>query len=197
MSVSSVSGDSGILREEYLEQQRKLQQQKQQIAGDGGANANAPQSAEASKPSANTDASAGNQGASRSAASAAATSAATGAVVQAATDGSDASGNQAIISKANSGAELTSSELSTLKQVDPALYARVVKAQKARVELRNKMGENTSNATQITKDAISKNNAEIAEAAGDDDTKNLINRVLLDEYKNLASKYDQIIISNK
>jgi hypothetical protein len=103
----------------------------------------------------------------------------------------DTTGNQALISKANSGAELNESELSTLKQVDPALYARVVKAQKIRAEARNKMSENPSNSAQIMRDAVSQNTSE------DDETQNLIDRALVNEYKNFASKYDQVIISGR
>ncbi|MDR1376888.1 MAG: hypothetical protein LBJ22_05205 [Synergistaceae bacterium] len=128
MSVNSVSGSGAILREEYLEQQRKLQRQKQQAGSDTTA-----QPAEASKSGGNADASSGNQRASQSTAPAAATSANAEATALT-TSGSDTSSDQTLINKANSGAELSSSELSTLKEIDPALYARVMKAQKARTD---------------------------------------------------------------
>jgi hypothetical protein len=183
MGVSSVSSDSSVLREEYLEQQRKLQQQKQQADATAQSNEGADSKVDA-------DTSGANQGTSASGVSIKIASANAGATASTTTD-DDSSSNQALISKANSGAALSSSELSTLKQVDPALYARVVKAQKARGDVRNQMSENPSNAAQIAKEAISKNISE------NDDTKNLINRTLVDEYKNFASKYDQVIISGK
>ncbi|MDR1916775.1 MAG: hypothetical protein LBQ58_09405 [Synergistaceae bacterium] len=183
MSVSAVSSDSSILREEYLEQQRKLQQQKQQTG-------TTEQATENTSSRASTDASGANQGTSASVLSTKEASANVGAISFTGTN-SDAADNQSLISKANSGVELSASELSTLKQVDPALYARVVKAQKAREEVRNQLSENPSNAAQIAKDAISKN------TSGDEDTQNLIKRAIVDEYKNFASKYDQVIISGR
>jgi hypothetical protein len=183
MGVSNVSSDSSILREEYLEQQRKLQQQKQQTD-------TTAQSTEGSNSRVSADTSEANQGASASAVSTKTTSANVGTTSVAGTN-NDTTDNQSLITKANSGVELSASELSTLKQVDPALYARVVKAQKAREGVRSQLTENPSNAAQITKDAISKN------TSGDEETRNLIDRTLVDEYKNFASKYDQVIISGR
>ena len=64
--------------------------------------------------------------------------------------GGSTSSDQDIIDKANSGAELSSSELSTLKQIDPALYARAMKARKAQSEPRSQSGESSSKAAQVT-----------------------------------------------
>jgi hypothetical protein len=186
------------LSEEYLfEQQRKLQQQKQQAGVSGndetGMNAAKIETAQSGDDTAsgvNTDTSDLNQSTQTSRVSVKATSANAAAASSRGTNG-DTVSNQALISKANSGAELNASELQTLKQVDPVLYARVVKAQKAREEVRIQLSENPSNAVQIAQDAISKN------TSGDEDTKNLINRALLNEYKNFASRYDQVIISGR
>ncbi|MDR1978249.1 MAG: hypothetical protein LBQ42_05895 [Synergistaceae bacterium] len=189
MSVSSVSNNGGILREEYLEQQKKLRQQ--QAAIDSGTSADAAkiktaQPADDANSRASADASGSNRATSVSGVFANAKAGTTSSAAA-----SDTSGNQALIDKANSGGVLSASELSTLKEIDPALYARVVKAQKAREEARNQMSENPSNAAQIAQDVSSKN------ASEDDDTQNLINRALADEYKNFASKYDQVIISGR
>jgi hypothetical protein len=107
----------------------------------------AARSAEVSK--SDTDAEgAENQEASKSTISTTAASAKAEAAVSTVTDG-DTSSEQDIINKANSGAELSSSELSTLKQIDPALYARVMKAQKAKAESQS---QNSSKAAQITEE---------------------------------------------
>jgi hypothetical protein len=188
MSVNSVSDNSSILREEYLEQQRKLQQQKQQ-AGKG-SESGASTDTKAADSRVNTDTSSAKQETSASGNSTKTASANVGATPSTGTS-DDTASNQALINKANSGSVLSASELSTLKQVDPALYARVMKAQKAREEARNQMSENPSNAARILKEALSKN------TSGDDETKNLIDRALVDEYKNFASKYDQVILSGR
>ncbi len=44
-----------------------------------------------------------------------------------------------VVGKLRSGQELTSYELSLLKKKDPSLYAKAVKAQKARIELRRRL----------------------------------------------------------
>ncbi|GHV44006.1 hypothetical protein FACS1894204_00330 [Synergistales bacterium] len=103
MSISSVSSSAGALREEYLEQQRKLQLQKQ------------AEKAEKSAESRSVDT---GKSATQVKFTAAASSAA---AVSGASDT-----DQALIAKANSGAALTESELQTLKQLDPALYAQLV-----------------------------------------------------------------------
>ncbi len=93
---------------------------------------------------------------------------------------------QALINKANSGSVLTASELSRLKEADPALYSRVVKADQAREELRNQMKQNPSGAGQAARTAIAKNNSE---------NQDITRKALSDEYASFASKYDQIELS--
>lgn len=83
---------------------------------------------------------------------------------------------------------MTQSELSRLKEADPALYASVVKAEQAREELRNQMKQNPSGAKQAVQSAIAQNNSEGQE---------VVRKALADEYSNFASKYDQLELSGK
>jgi hypothetical protein len=196
MSVGSVSnsGNINILSDEYLlEQQKKLRQKQQQSNSEAGADAakvEKTQSGGAAGTQVNTGSSVVNSSAPSSGLSVQASSAGTEAASSSETSDSSAS-SQALISKANSGAELSASELQALKQADPSLYARVVRAQKAREEVRAQIGENPSNAVQITQDAIARN------VSGDENTRILTNRAIFNEYKNFASKNDQVIISSR
>jgi hypothetical protein len=194
MSVGSVSNSSNIniLSDEYLlEQQKKLrQQQSDSEAGADAAKIGKTQSGGVAGSQVNTGSSVVNNSASSSGLSAQASSVSTGAASSSEMNDSSDS-NQALISKANSGAELSASELQALKQADPSLYARVVRAQKTREDVRAQIGENPSNAVQITQDAISRN------VSGDENTRILTNRAIFNEYKNFASKNDQVIISSR
>jgi len=102
---------------------------------------------------------------------------------------------QAIVSKANSGQELTSSELSTLRSKDAALYAKAVRAQQAREELRSQMEANPSHASQSAHNAVASVSTSASKA--DEDTQEITRRALNDEYRNFASKYDQVTISRQ
>jgi hypothetical protein len=180
MKISSSSSD-GVVYEEYIEQIRKAQQQKQQAGGAvnlGVEKAASEQSAK-NKSGINADASDTSQETSSSNTGASAVAS------------SDTDTDQALITKANSGRALTESELSKLKQISPAVYARVTKAQKAREELRGQMDKNPSNATQIARTAIFKNKLESK------DTEKLIDRALAAEYEDFISKHDQVIISGR
>ncbi|MDR1875864.1 MAG: hypothetical protein LBQ90_12730 [Synergistaceae bacterium] len=189
MSVSSVSDNGSILKEEYLEQRKQLRQQQTVIDSERSANAAKTAQSDGNADSrVNADTSGSNQATSPSGGPAKAAGA--GRTAPAAT-GSDTTSNQTLINKANSGSELSASELSTLRQVDPALYARVVKAQKAREEARSQMSETPSNAARVMKDVVSAN------ASEDDETQNLIERATFDEYRSFASRYDQVIISGR
>lgn len=99
---------------------------------------------------------------------------------------SDDSGDQALINKANGGSALTKSELSRLKEVDPGLYSRAVKAEKAREELRRQMQANPSGASREARSAIGRNDGE---------DRQLIRKALMDEYISFAAKYDQSAFS--
>ncbi|MDR2179281.1 MAG: hypothetical protein LBP21_03135 [Synergistaceae bacterium] len=150
MSVSSVSSNSSILNDEYLlEQQRKLHQQKQKQAGidsDDGKGMNAaktaiPQSDDNSASRPNMETSGQSTSASKISGNTAYVN--VGSLSSTGTNGATVS-NQSLITKANSGVELSVSELQTLKQIDPALYARVVAAQKASGEARTQLSGNSS-----------------------------------------------------
>lgn len=100
---------------------------------------------------------------------------------------SDDSTDSALISKANSGAALTQSELSRLKDLDSALYAQAVKAAKAREELSQQISKNLSAASQSMREAVAKNSGENQE---------VIRNALNDEYLSYAMKYDQADFSS-
>lgn len=109
----------------------------------------------------------------------------TAATIESLTEDSDEDDeDQAIINKANSGSELTSSELSRLKDADPALYSSAVKAKQARDELRAQMQQNPSGAERAAQNAIIKNQ---------DDS--VSRQALEDEYLNFSAKYDQVSFS--
>jgi hypothetical protein len=180
MKISASGSDSAVY-EEYLEQLRKAKQQADKAVNSDGEKAAAKESAEA-KSAASTDASAVSQETSSSVVSIKGTSSA--AI-------SDTDTDQELIDKANSGKALTESELTKLKQVSPAVYSRVTKAQKTREELRGQMNENPSNAAQIARIAISQNKPESGE------TEKLIHNTLVDEYEDFVSKHDQVIISGR
>jgi hypothetical protein len=189
MKISSSSSNS-VVNEQYIEQLRKAQQQKQQVSGaasSGVEKVAAEQSAE-TKSGINADDSDANQETSSSSVSIKGMSSNVGASAAAS---SDTDTDQALITKANSGRALTESELSKLKQISPAVYARAMKAQKAREELRGQMDQNPSNATQIARAAISQNKPESKE------TEKLIDSALTAEYQDFISKHDQIIISGR
>lgn len=95
---------------------------------------------------------------------------------------SEDTGNQSLINKANAGSVLTQSELSRLKEVDPGLYSRAVKAEKAREELRLQMKQNPSGASRSAHSAIARNDGENEE---------VIRKALADEYREFSGKYDQ------
>jgi hypothetical protein len=95
--------------------------------------------------------------------------------------------NSALISKANSGMELTQAELSQLKSLDSALYAQALKAQKAREEVRAQMSRDPSSAAGYAKQAI-------ANAVQQDDSNAV--KAIMDEYTNFATKYDQVDFGN-
>ncbi len=96
--------------------------------------------------------------------------------------GDDDDGDQALINKANSGSALTQTELSRLKEADPALYASVVKAAQAREDLRAEMNQNPSGAKRAAQSAIAGNGGE-----GQEITRKALNA----EYASFAAKYDQ------
>jgi hypothetical protein len=93
----------------------------------------------------------------------------------------DEDSDQALINKANAGSALTQSELSRLKEADPVLYARAVKAEEAREELRVQMKQNPSEAKQAMRSAVSRNN---------DEGQELVRKALANEYSSFTSKYD-------
>jgi hypothetical protein len=134
-----------------------------------------------------------NQGASKSKVSAAAASVQTEAAVSTAADGT--SSDRDIIDKANSGAELSSSELSTLKQIDAALYARVMKAQKAKAESRSQSGENSSKAAQITEERPDELEAGKAAAEADGSAENAKIGVAKNQLLNFYSNQKNQLLS--
>ncbi|MDL2233948.1 hypothetical protein LJC63_10295 [Ruminococcaceae bacterium OttesenSCG-928-L11] len=106
-------------------------------------------------------------------------------LAQTLTTGSDSEeSNTALINKANSGAELSQAELSQLKDLDFALYAQAVKAQKAREEVRAQMKQNPSHAASFADRAAS-------QAVGQEDSAVAL-RAIADEYNQFAAKYDQM-----
>jgi|GEM_PF-1940147 len=111
------------------------------------------------------------------------------------TDSESDAAYQAIVNKANSGQELTSSELSTLRSKDAALYAKAVRAQQAREELRKQMEANPSHASQSAHNAVA--SVSTSASKSDEDTQEITRRALNDEYRNFASKYDQVTISRQ
>lgn len=161
--------------EQEAAQQESAEQQAEQAAV-------VQQSAQSQAPETNT----GNSGQAQTQASEAA--AISSGIAEALTTESDdgETGNQTLINKANSGAELTQSELSALKDIDPALYAQAIKAKVAREDLRSQMSQRPASAMRTAHEAISK----YLDSEGED-TQSMVRKALSDEYKNFSSKYDQ------
>ncbi|MDR1572284.1 MAG: hypothetical protein LBS32_07150 [Clostridiales Family XIII bacterium] len=124
----------------------------------------------------------------QAAAAADAQTSAASAVSAAATDDSD---YQAILTKANSGQQLSQSELTILKERNPAAYARAIKADTARLDLAKQMEKSPSQASQALGGALS-----ALSNRGDDDSKALA-KALNDEYRSFAAKYDQSLIGTQ
>lgn len=156
-----------------------------QVQGGAQAQAQAQSSAQAAPaqpPAENAQAAAQNTAAQNAAAQAAA---------QATSSANDSSYNT-IVSKVNQGRQLTSAELALLKERDPALYARAMKASKARQSLQAKMEEDPNHAAQQAREAIS---AVSRAAAGGDEDLAAVHRALSDEYLAFAARYDQVDFS--
>lgn len=112
----------------------------------------------------------------------------------ASTSEDDDSDYQAIVTKANSGQQLTSAELETLRGRNPALYAKALQAQNARAELRTAMEEDPAAAYQTARSAM----ASVGRAASEgDETLAAVHRALADEYKDFATKYDHVELSGR
>lgn len=108
-------------------------------------------------------------------------------------DDDDDASYQAIVNKVNSGQQLTSAELSTLQAKDAALYARAVRAQNAREELRSQIAENPSKAQQQARAAISS----VSSAMEQGEDLGAIHGALQDEYQQFAARFDQVDLSGR
>jgi hypothetical protein len=100
---------------------------------------------------------------------------------------SEDSTNTTLLSKARSGAELTASELSQLKELDATLYAQAVRAQKVRESVRADMSRDPSAAAGYASRAR-------AQATQNGDSEVSL-RAIANEYANFAAKYDQMDFS--
>ncbi len=107
---------------------------------------------------------------------------------------------QAIVAKADSGQQLTSSELSTLRTKDPARYSRAIQAQAARQSLHAEMEKNPSSANKAATEAIAALQAgseSLAQAHSLQSAKSVepLVKALNDEYNSFARQYDQVMFT--
>jgi hypothetical protein len=97
---------------------------------------------------------------------------------------------QTILAKANSGQQLTSAELATLKEKNPAAYAKAVRINTARQELASQMEKSPSQANRVLNEALSYLSTK------NDEDRTTLAKALTAEYNNFVSKHDQVIISS-
>jgi hypothetical protein len=103
----------------------------------------------------------------------------------------DDSDYQTILAKANSGQQLSQSELTILREKNPAAYAKAVKTDTARQELRDEMEKSPSQAGQALRNALTS-----LSNKNDEDGK-AITKALNEEYNYFATKYDQSLIGSQ
>jgi hypothetical protein len=97
---------------------------------------------------------------------------------------------QTILAKANSGQQLTNAELAILKEKNPAAYAKAMRIDTARQELRSQMEESPNQASHILGEALS------SLSAKNDEDRATLTKALTAEYNNFVSKHDQVIIGS-
>ena len=97
---------------------------------------------------------------------------------------------QTILSKVNNGQQLTSAELTLLKEKNPAAYAKAMRTYTARQELTSQMEKSPNQAHQALNEALS------SLSAKNDEERATLTKALTAEYNNFVSKHDQVIISS-
>jgi hypothetical protein len=102
----------------------------------------------------------------------------------------DDSEYQTILSKVNSGQQLTSAELAVLKEKNPAAYAKAMRTDTARQELASQMEKSPNQAHRALAEALS------SLSAKNDEDRATLTKALTAEYDNFVSKHDQVIISS-
>jgi hypothetical protein len=188
--IGNTGTDYTRLTSRQLEQQEV--QQESQEGQEQAANTVEP-AAQSARPAQNGGAGGGGAGAAanseagRQASAVAAASQQLVQTLETSTDSEDTT-NTTLLNKARSGAELTASELSQLKELDATLYAQAVKAQKVRESVRADMSRDPSAAAGYA-------NRASARATQEGDSEVSL-RAIANEYANFAARYDQMDFSS-
>jgi hypothetical protein len=187
--IGNTGTDTTRLTSRQLEQQEV--QQEAQEGQEQAANTVQP-AAQPARPAQNGGAGGGagaaaNSEAGRQASAVAAASQQLAQTLETSTDSEDTT-NATLLNKARSGAELTASELSQLKELDATLYAQAVRAQKVRESVRADMSRDPSGAAGYA-------NRARARATQEGDSEVTLHAIA-NEYANFAAKYDQMDFSS-